>query len=117
MKSEIKETSSSLFSFELRVHSFTKLSRSSSSSSVVFLPQIIFRLFSYPKLVFDCVDDGVLDLLRREIDADILALALDEEHFRHNVDETVLQTLNKVSLALGFFFCNVFVLYACFHTP
>ena len=88
-------SSTSLFSFEFRASAFTKLASSSSSSSV-FLPQIHLRLFSYPLLVFNCVDDGVLELLRREVDAEILALAVDEDLFRHNVDEAVLETLIKV---------------------
>ena len=92
-KAPSSSSSSSLFSFELRVISFTKVA---APSPLIFLPQVGLRLLSYPALFFNCVDDGVLELLRREVDAEILALAVDEDLFHHNVDETVVDTLVKV---------------------
>ena len=90
---EASTSSTSLLSFELRVNSFTKLSTASPS---IFLPQVGLRLFSYPLLSFNCVDDGVLELLRNEVNAEILALAVDEDLFRHNVDDALVDTLVKV---------------------
>ena len=87
--------SSSLFSFELSVSSFTKVASSSSSASI-FVPRICLRLFSYPRLVFDCVDEGVLRLLRSRVDADLLALAADQDVFRHNVDDAIAHSLVEV---------------------
>ena len=88
--------SSSLFSFELSVSSFTKVASSSSSSASIFVPRICLRLFSYPRLVFDCVDEGVLRLLRSRVDADLLALAADQDVFRHNVDDAIAHSLVEV---------------------